>query len=204
MKKYLVLAIALSLAFSAGCGKGENDGDISETTAETATEFDEALDHEDDAEQATDITQDNKAEEQTQAEEEPGQAADENTDEKQDNSKAPESKSSDFKDSSAYKALDSLAKSAGFELSYDGSIATITAYIDDDSALRINSDDSTFASEWNDRCGLYDEFCSEAVRTLKNNNAENVTVHLDVVSKTDDSLYYRNENGRAVYNAYNN
>ncbi len=202
MKKYMAIALAVSLAFSVGCGKDEKDGDISEASTETTTEYaDEAGS---DVEEAEEKTETDEAEELTQADEKSGQDADEGSEEKPDDGKDASRKSTDFGDSAAYKALDSLAKSAGFELSYDGNIATITAYIDDDSALRINSNDSEFETEWNDRCGLYDEFCSEAVRTLKNNNAENITIHLDVVSKTDNSLYYRNENGHGVYNAYNN
>ena len=202
MKKYMALALAVGLALSAGCGKAENDGDILEISSETTTEYTDEVGS--DGEETEEKTEADEGEELTQAEKQPEQDADEKSEEQPADNKEAENKGADFKDSAAYKALDSLAKGADFELSYDGNVATITAYIDDDSALRINSNDSEFETEWNDRCGLYDEFCSEAVRTLKNNNAENITVHLDVVSKTDNSLYYRNENGHGVYNAYNN
>lgn len=192
MKKYMALALAVCLVLFAGCGKDESDTDTTETSTQTTTEYAEEDSTAGD-EEITEENTDDETEARTSAEEKTEQKTDENSAERQ---------SADFKDSEAYKALSSLAQNAGFELGYSGGIVTIRAYIDDESALRINSNDTEFESEWYDRCGLYDEFCSEAVRTLKNNNAGGTTVRLDVLSRTDNSLYYRNENGHGVFNAY--
>ena len=41
------------------------------------------------------------------------------------------------------------------------------------------------------------------MRAIKSNNAEGVNAIVEVVGRSDNQVYFRNENGTSIYNAYN-
>lgn len=191
MKKYIAVAVALFML--AGCGeKAESENATTETTEVTTEESTE-----------TEETSENTTEEETKEEEtvnEASKVSEENTQAEENNSGNTDTSAS-FEQSEAYSELENLASGAGFELSYSDNTAVFTRYITDDTIADINEKNPEFVTKWDEDCGLYEEFCSEAMRILNGNNAGNISAVVEIVGSSDDQVYYRNENGSSIYNA---
>lgn len=192
MKKYIALIVAAM--FLTGCG-GNSDDENSTSTTETEITTEETSESEETSEN---ITEEEETEEETAKQEEKEvkeNGASENT-------SAPVTEES-FENSQAYKELESLASNAGFEISYSGSNVVFRTYITDDTIDNIKEKNPDYADKWDENCGLYEEFCSEAVRAIKSSNAEGINAVVEVVGRSDNQVYFRNENGTSIYNAYN-
>ena len=192
MKKYIALIVAAM--FLTGCG-GNSDDENSTSTTETEITTEETSESEETSEN---ITEEEETEEETAKQEEKEvkvNGASENT-------SAPVTEES-FENSQTYKELESLASNAGFEISYSGSNVVFRTYITDDTIDNIKEKNPDYADKWDENCGLYEEFCSEAVRAIKSNNAEGINAVVEVVGRSDNQVYFRNENGTSIYNAYN-
>lgn len=192
MKKYIALIAAAM--FLTGCG-GNSDDENSTSTTETEITTEETSESEETSEN---ITEEEETEEETAKQEEKEvkvNGASENT-------SAPVTEES-FENSRTYKELESLASNAGFEISYSGSNVVFRTYITDDTIDNIKEKNPDYADKWDENCGLYEEFCSEAVRAIKSNNAEGINAVVEVVGRSDNQVYFRNENGTSIYNAYN-
>lgn len=186
MKKYIAL---IALVAATGCGAGDKE-DITSTT-ETTTEFTtEAYEEESRGEEST--------EKETEAVE-----VESLTEVKNDNGEDV-AESENFEDSQAYGQLEALASNAGFDISCNGNTVTFKTYITDDTIDYINEKDAEYYNKWDENCGLYEEFCSEAVRTVKNSGVTDVNVTLEVIGRSDNQVYFKNENGATTYNGYEN
>lgn len=188
MKKYIVL---IALIAATGCGGGENENILTTTeteiTSEQSTEEYSKDITENDVEETTiEVNEEDKTKSNNMAEAE--NKADKDTE--------------SFESSKTYNDLKSLASNAGFEISHENNNVTFKIYITDDTIDYIESKDSEYQNKWNENCGLYEEFCSEAIRVVKNNGAKNINIALEVVGRSDNQVYYRNENGTSIYDAY--
>lgn len=188
MKKYIVL---IALIAATGCGGGENENILTTTeteiTSEQSTEEYSKDIKENDVEETTiEVNEEDKTKSNNMAEAE--NKADKDTE--------------SFESSKTYNDLKSLASNAGFEISHENNNVTFKIYITDDTIDYIESKDSEYQNKWNENCGLYEEFCSEAIRVVKNNGAKNINIALEVVGRSDNQVYYRNENGTSIYDAY--
>ncbi len=193
MKKYILL-LALIATVTVGCGKADKDNDDTVTTeSETVIdesdddEYDDELDEE--YEEETELNTEKKTESNNDATEP------ENTD-------TSEESNVSFEESNTYNELRGLAENAGFDISYSDGVVVFRTYITDDTIDYINEKNEDYLSKWDDNCGLYEEFCSEALRTVRNGNDGNVNVALEVVGRSDGAVYFKNENGVSTYNAY--
>lgn len=188
MKKYIVL---IALIAATGCGGGENENILTTTeteiTSEQSTEEYSKDITENDVEETTiEVNEEDKTKSNNMAEAE--NKADKDTE--------------SFESSKTYNDLKSLASNAGFEINHENNNVTFKIYITDDTIDYIESKDSEYQNKWNENCGLYEEFCSEAIRVVKNNGAKNINIALEVVGRSDNQVYYRNENGTSIYDAY--
>lgn len=188
MKKYIALIALIAVT---GCGAGEKENIL--TTTETEITFEESTEEyseeitENDIEESTvAVNEENKIELNDKAE----------VENKEGNS------TESFENSDTYNDLKNLASNAGFDISYENNNVTFKTYITDDTIDYIMSKDSEYQNKWDENCGLYEEFCSEAVRTVKNNGLTNINISLEVVGRSDNQVYYRNENGASIYDAY--
>ncbi|MDO5388169.1 MAG: hypothetical protein Q4F63_02955 [Clostridia bacterium] len=193
MKKHIaILAAAVALA---GCGGESKENDIATTTeTEITTEDTTVGEYEEMIESGEEETDEAETKEKNQ-----------NADDDSKSQTVGEtvSQSVDFEESSAYKELESLAANAGFEMSYSDGNVTFKKYITDDILDYIKNKDPEYFSKWDENCGLYEEFASEAKRNLNENNISDVNVTVEAVGASDNQVYYRGENGVSVYNAYN-
>lgn len=192
MKKYIALIALLAVT---GCGS--SDKDINETTTEVTSET------------TTESTSDTTA---TESEEETDEEYEETTAEtvkvqhknnesSEKSTQAP--KAENFESSSAYASLQQLASNAGFDVSYSNNQVVFKTYITDDTIDYINSKDATYKDKWEENCGLYEEFSSEAMRNVENSGS-NVSVVVEVIGRSDNKVYFKNENGTSIYDAYIN
>lgn len=194
MKKYI--AVITAALFLTGCGGNSNK---EESTSTTETEI--TTEESSETEEATDesITESEETEEETVDQ----QANVNEVNTVTENTNASGVTEENFQNSETYKQLESLASNAGFDISYSDNNVVFRTYITDDTIDNIKEKNENYADKWDENCGLYEEFCSEAVRTLKNNNAEGVNAVVEVVGGSDNQVYFRNENGTSIYNAYN-
>ncbi|MDO4300491.1 MAG: hypothetical protein Q4D26_03745 [Clostridia bacterium] len=190
MKKYIALIALIAVT---GCGSYSKDKTAATTETEMTTENTTLIDEEtretitgnSDEDTTQNITANEKNDSETGVNE---------TD------NAPASPS--FEESSTYNSLKTLASNAGFDISYADNTVTFKAYITDDTIDYIESKDSEYQNKWNENCGLYEEFCSEAVRTVKNNGVNDINIAFEIIGRSDNRVYYRNENGTNIYDAY--
>lgn len=199
MKKYAaVICAALLLA---GCG-GNSDNDELTSTTETEITTEESTTKKEKNQKDEDTTEREEREEETLNQQEDAEdKADVNT--AGEDTSAPEETEVNFSDSDAYKELESLAANAGFEISLNDNNVVFRTYITDDTIDYINEKNEDYYNKWNESCGLYEEFSSEALRIIRNNNVENINVIIEATGSSDNQVYFRNENGVSVYNAYN-
>ncbi len=193
MKKYVALIALIGIT---GCG-GTNNDKWEITTTETTTEFE----YDTETEEYTEIT-DNEDETEILTETETKAVKSGS-----DKAEAVESatKAENFENSDTYDSLKSLASNAGFDIVYSGNTVTFKTYITDDTIDYIKDKDTTYYDKWDEHCGLYEEFCSEAIRAVKDGGySSDVSVAFEVVGRSDNQVYYRNENGTNIYNAYDN
>ena len=194
MKKYIVLVAFLAFT---GCG-GSADKDLTETTTEITSETTT-----EETSETTETTSDEETDldfEETTSNiiilkpDTPSKPQGEKTTQAQ-------SSSSNFEGSSTYNSLKQLASGAGFDMSYSGNQVVFKKYITDDTIDYIKSKDETYKSKWEENCGLYEEFGSEAIKNVKN-GGENVSVVVEIVGSSDNQVYFKSENGTNVYDAY--
>lgn len=188
MKKYIVLIALIAVT---GCGAGEKENILTTTeteiTSEESTEeYSEEITKNDIEKTTVVVSGENNTELNDKAETE--------------NKEVKNTES--FESSDTYNDLKNLASNAGFDISYENNNVIFKTYITDDTIDYIKSKDSEYQNKWNENCGLYEEFCSEAVRTVKNNGLVDVGISLEVVGRSDNQVYYRNENGTSIYDAY--
>ncbi len=199
MKKYAAV-ICAALLF-AGCG-GNSDNDELTSTTETEITTEESTTKKEKNEKDEDTTEREEREEETLNQQDDAEdKADVNTAGEAENSV--EETEVNFSDSDAYKELESLAANAGFEISLNDNNVVFRTYITDDTIDYINEKNEDYYNKWNESCGLYEEFSSEALRIIRNNNVENINVIIEAAGSSDNQVYFRNENGVSVYNAYN-
>lgn len=194
MKKYIALVAAVMLL--TGCGGGSENGESTSTT-ETEITTEESTETEEETRES--ITESEEREEETVNQQEVKNEVSTVNESIETTNATGES----FEDSEAYKELQSLASNAGFEISYSDNNVVFRTYITDDTIDNIKEKNADYADKWDENCGLYEEFCSEAVRAIKSNNAEGVNAIVEVVGRSDNQVYFRNENGTSIYNAYN-
>lgn len=190
MKKYIALIALIAVT---GCGSGSKDKTVTTTETEITTENSTFIDDE-----TRETITENSDEYTTQ-----NITADEKNDSEtgiNETDNAPVSQS--FEESSTYNSLKTLASNAGFDISYADNTVTFKTYITDDTIDYIESKDSEYQNKWNENCGLYEEFCSEAVRTVKNNGVTDINIAFEIIGRSDNRVYYRNENGTNIYDAY--
>lgn len=191
MKKYIAL---IALIAATGCG-GANKDKWEITTTETTTEFE----YDTETEKDTWITENEEETENLTEEETKAVKGESDKVETAENA----AKAEGFEKSDAYASLKSLASNAGFDISYSGNTVTFKTYITDDTIDYINDKDANYYDKWNEHCGLYEEFCSEAIRAVKDNGySSDINVAFEVVGRSDNQVYYRNENGTSIYDAY--
>lgn len=189
MKKYIILIVAL-LAVT-GCGKKSESDNISVSTTETVTE--------ESTETTEETSEAETAEKFTSDETKIGIDIQDESDVKTNNS---EKENDNFESSKTYAALMGLAENAGFDISYESGNVIYKTYVTDDTVDYIKEKNADYKSKWEENCGLYEEFCSEAVRTVKNNNVTGVNVVLEVLGRSDNQVYFKNENGTSIYDSY--
>lgn len=102
----------------------------------------------------------------------------------------------------AQNELESYAKNAKINMECDGSDVDFKVYITDDTIDYIKAKDKDYASRWNENCGLYEEFLAGAIRILEKNGVSNYDVDFEIVGRSDNKVYFKNENGNRVYDAY--
>lgn len=179
MKKYIAI---LALIAVTGCGGGDKNIEEVTTETESTTEtetFTEINEETSSAETETEIeNKENSVEKATEA-----------------------PKNIPFEESDTYSELKALGENAGFETGFEDNTFTYKIYITDDTIDYINEKNSDYHDKWDENCGLYEEFCSEGLRIVKNSNS-NINIALEVVGRSDNKVYYRNENGTGIYDAY--
>lgn len=194
MKKYIAL---VALIAATGCGGADKDK-TEITTTETTTEFETETDEE--------VTYESETETEKQSEEETkavNSVVNKTTTTENTEKAEKAGKAESFENSDTYKDLKSLASNAGFDISYSGNTVTFKTYITDDTIDYIKEKDKDYFEKWDEHCGLYEEFCSEAVNIVKNDGlSADINVAFEVVGRSDNQVYYRNENGSSIYDAY--
>lgn len=189
MKKYIILIAAL-LAVT-GCGKKNDSDNTNISTTEAVTE---------ESTETTEGTSEVESEEIFTSDE--TKIAIDIQDESDDRNNNSEKENDDFESSKTYAALMGLAENAGFDISYESGNVIYKTYVTDDTVDYIKEKNADYKSKWEENCGLYEEFCSEAVRTVKNNNVTGVNVVLEVLGRSDNQVYFKNENGTSIYDSY--
>lgn len=189
MKKYIILIVAL-LAVT-GCGKKNDSDNTNISTTEAVTE---------ESTETTEGTSEVESEEIFTSDE--TKIAIDIQDESDDRNNNSEKENDDFESSKTYAALMGLAENAGFDISYESGNVIYKTYVTDDTVDYIKEKNADYKSKWEENCGLYEEFCSEAVRTVKNNNVTGVNVVLEVLGRSDNQVYFKNENGTSIYDSY--
>lgn len=189
MKRYIILIVALMTV--AGCGKKSESDNISVSTTETVTE--------ESTETTEETSEAETAEKFTSDETKIGIDIQDESDVKTNNS---EKENDNFENSKTYAALKGLAENAGFDISYESGNVIYKTYVTDDTVDYIKEKNADYKSKWEENGGLYEEFCSEAVRTVKNNNVTGVNVVLEVLGRSDNQVYFKNENGTSIYDSY--
>lgn len=190
MKKYIALFIAL-LAIT-GCGS-KSEGDVETTATETEVTTEETTENN---EETSQLENEVSTELQTLNEAENNEDVDNKTNDKN------TANNDNFENNKAYSELKSLAENAGFDISYSNGNVVYKTYITDDTIDYIKEKDTEYHLRWDENCGLYEEFCSEAIRTLSNNNIVGVNIVFEVVGSSDNQVYFKNENGTSIYDAY--
>lgn len=189
MKKYIILIVAL-LAMT-GCGKKNDSDNTNISTTEAVIE---------ESTETTEETSEVESEEIfTSDETKIGINIQDESDVKNNSS---EKENDNFENSKTYAALKGLAENAGFDISYESGNVIYKTYITDDTVDYIKEKNADYKSKWEENCGLYEEFCSEAVRTIKNNNVTGVNIVLEVLGRSDNQVYFKNENGTSIYDSY--
>lgn len=192
VKKYIVLIALIAVT---GCGGADKDKKEI-TTIETTTVFE----YDTETELATEATDEGNEEETEKFSESETKAENESSNKGKESEETLKSES--FEKSDTYASLKGLASNAGFDISYDGNTVTFKTYITDDTIDYIKEKDESYHYKWDENCGLYEEFCSEAMRTVKNNGVADINIALEVLGRSDNQVYYRNENGTSIYDAY--
>lgn len=190
MKKYIVL---IALIAAVGCGSLDKDKrDIITTETTTEFEFDTVLE----------TKSDNESMEVNDEYEQEEISVETNSVSENIENLTETAKKESFEDSETYTALKSLASQTGFDISYNNNTVTFKTYITDDTIDYIKEKDADYYNKWNENCGLYEEFCSEAVRTVRNSDMTDINISLEVVGRSDNQVYFKNENGVSIYDGY--
>lgn len=189
MKKYIILIVAL-LAVT-GCGKKNDSDNTNISTTEAVTE---------ESTETTEGTSEVESEEIFTSDE--TKIDIDIQDEADAKNNSSEKENDNFESSKTYAALMGLAENAGFDISYENENVVYKTYITDDTVDYIKEKSADYKSKWEETCGLYEEFCSEAVRTVKSNNVTGVNVVLEVLGRSDNQIYFKNENGTSIYDSY--
>lgn len=180
MKKYIAIFAILTLT---GCGSAVDDITTTEATTETTTEITSeyetyesfTLNNEDETAEAEIVAEPNKE-------------------------IATAKVSENFSDSKKYEDVKKLAESAGFETSFSNNTITAKTYITDDTIDYIKEKDEYYADRWNELCGKYEELSGEIIGMINDNS---INLVLEVVGRSDNVTYFKNENGKSIYDSYN-
>lgn len=189
MKKYIIIIVALMAV--TGCGKRTDNDNISIDTTESMTvESTETTEETSEIETAEIVTLDET------------KIGIDIQDDSNVKSNSDERENDNFESSKTYTALKGLAENAGFDISYENGNVVYKTYITDDTIDYIKEKNVDYKNKWEETCGLYEEFCSEAVRTVRSNNAADINVVFEVLGKSDNQIYFKNENGTSIYDSY--